>query len=138
MRVEERVKIEGLRALKNERFPHYSLYPESKWNYALDLLDKNVKIIKNVATENPWKKGCGDRIEVSAFDCPSWKIINSKNGKKRLNPRGKVVSIGHECKFMPKVPFKIDREKLGEKCKISLVPYGTTRLRIAIFPFVEN
>ena len=137
--VKERVEIEGLRMLNNPDYPHYSLYPESKWNYALDLNDIKTEFISTDVGVEPWKNGrTGNEIQITAYEFPSWKIITSKNGKKRLNPRGKVVAIGHECKFMPKVPAKVNRENLLQKETVKLVPYGTTRLRIAIFPFVKN
>lgn len=137
--VESKVVIEGLRFMGNEKYPHYSLYPLSKWNYAIDLNDIKTEFISTDIGVEPWKNGrTGNEIEITAYEFPSWKIITSKNGKKRLNPRGKVVAIGHECKFMPKVPAKVNRENLLQKETIKLVPYGTTRLRIAIFPFVKN
>lgn len=136
--VDEKVEINGLRTLNNPKYPHYSIYPNSKWNYALKLNDLNLKSITSESDFEPWKNGCsGKVIELNAYSFDKWKIVNSKKGKKRLNPRGKVVDIGHECKFTSKVPAKVRMEDLGDKQVIRLVPYGTTRLRIAIFPFVK-
>ena len=134
--VEENVKIEGLRELNNPKYPHYSLYPASEWNYALKASDLKVETVFDKASDTPWaKNGAGLALTVNAYVLPSWKIVVSKKGKKRLNPRGKVVTIDHECRFTPKVPEKVTQ--LGEKKRIKLVPYGTTRLRIAIFPLVK-
>ena len=136
--VKEKLKIEGLRMLCNPDYPHYSIYPDSEWNYALKLKDANTKYISGSISSEPWKKGGTENvIEISAYRFPSWKLINSKIGKKRLNPRGRVVNIGHPCKFTPKVPSNLTEKDLGEKQTVKLVPYGSTRLRIAIFPVVK-
>ena len=137
--IKEKTVVEGLRALNNEKYPHYSLYPESKWNYAVSANDlKNAKFLSGKASVDPWKNdGNGSEIVLSAYELKSWKLKKSVNGKKRLNPRGKVAKIGHTCYFMPKVPEKIAEKNIGEKIQITLVPYGTTRLRIAIFPIIK-
>lgn len=136
--IKERVETEGLRALNNPKYPRYSLYPESEWNYALDLQNVDAKFEKKTVAAQPWMSGGGGgEIYLTAYTLPSWKIVKSLRGKKRLNPRGKVVPIGHACEFTPKVPRLTDARLLGEKRVVKLVPYGTTRLRIAIFPFTE-
>ena len=138
--IKEKTVIEGLRALNNERYPHYSLYPESKWNYAISANDlKNAKFLSGKASADPWKNnGNGSKIVISAYELKSWKMKKSRNGKKRLNPRGKIVSIGHYCEFTPKVPISVKSKDVGGKRTVDLVPYGTTRLRIAIFPFIKE
>ena len=137
--IKEKRVNEGLRALKNEKYPRYSLYPESKWNYAVSANDfKNAKFLSGKTSGDPWKNGGNNsKIVMSAYELKGWKLKKSVNGKKRLNPRGKVVKIGHTCYFTPKVPEKIAKKNIGEKTQITLVPYGTTRLRIAIFPFIK-
>lgn len=136
--IKERVEIVSYRELNNKDFPHYSLYPDSEWNYALNIKDVEFKYNDGNVSNQPWRAfGVENSIEVTAYKLPSWKIVNSKKGKKRLNPRGKVVNIDHLCKFTPKVKGNITENQLGERTTIKLVPYGNTRLRIAIFPVVK-
>ena len=128
LKVRARKEIEGLRALGNEKYPHYSLYPESKWNYALS--SESLKSVKFISDKN--------EIKLTAYELKGWKLRKSVNGKKRLNPRGKVVPIGHSCYFTPEVPINIKAERLGVREEITLVPYGKAKLRIAIFPFFKK
>lgn len=137
--IKEKVVIEGLRETNNHKFPHYSLYPTSKWNYGLKVADKGEILVRQLKSlEMPWKST--ERtiyLEIPAYEIKNWKIKTIKNGKMRLNARGKVRMIGHSCSFTPKVPSAVTEKEKGERYTITLVPYATTRLRISIFPKFE-
>lgn len=137
--IKEKVVIEGLRELNNPEFPHYSLYPESKWNYGLDMSRKDEIIVHDKKSEKePWRTGCGGtELEIPVREVTNWKLRNIRNGRRRRSPRGYLkYEIGHECKFTPVVRENIDEKYKGKPETVKLVPYGTTRLRIAIFPKV--
>jgi len=137
--IKEKEVIEGLRELENSQFPHYSLYPESKWNYGFDINRKNeIKVETKKCGIEPWRAGSrGTELLIPAREVTNWKLRNVKNGRRRRSPRGYLkYEIGHVCKFTPVVRANIDDKYKGEKTTITLVPYGTTRLRVAIFPKV--
>ena len=48
-----------------------------------------------------------------------------------------MQKIGHKCVFTPRVPERVAPADVGEKCRVTLVPYAGTRLRVAIFPKVK-
>ena len=133
--VKEKMEIKGLRSRGNTDFPHYSLYADSKWNYGLDLEDLNYSFINGKIGAEPWRKSdSGLGIEISAREVIDWKIKKVKGFQRRLLPRAKCVWVKQEATFTPKVKVVKDEKVVGEKEKIVLVPYCTTRLRIAIFP----
>lgn len=138
--VEEEVVIEGLRELGNVHFPHYSLYGKSDWNYGLCVKDANkFSFEEGNVGEEPWRGNeNGLKINVSVRQIKSWKIQNVHSVFTRRKPREKCVREQREATFTPKVRPLKKAEELGEKKVLQLVPYATTRLRIAIFPIIED
>ena len=135
--VKEKVVVNGLRELNNPDFPHYSLYPESKWNYAIN---KNaaLEFINDGVGEKPWiKEQNGLKICLTGREITDWKLKTVNCLWRRFKPRVKLERVYQKATFTPKVK-KVNMEKLGEEEKITLVPYATTRLRIAIFPKIEG
>lgn len=137
--VQEKTVINGLRELNNPDFPHYSLYPESKWNYGLCVGAKESAVAKNIGQgEKPWRRADnGLSITVDAKEVKNWKLIHAKKFRTRFKPRAKCEWEKGDTYFMPKVR-KVDVKQLGKTEKITLVPYCTTRLRIAIFPIAKS
>ncbi len=137
--VQEKTVINGLRELGNPDFPHYSLYPESKWNYALcsDEID-SVRAENLGIGKNPWRR-CdnGLSLTVSVKEVKDWKLVHAKKFRTRFKPRAKCEWEQGNVYLMPKVK-KVNSTKLGKAEFIKLVPYCTTRLRIAIFPIAKN
>jgi hypothetical protein len=135
--IKERVVIEGLRNLGNKLLPHYSVYGESKWNFGLCLKDSYAEYVK--VGENgaqPWRaeQNCG-RIRVAVAEIKNWKLVNVKKFKARFASRGPLEEVIADAQFTP-VVGKVSEKYLGERELIELVPYCSTRLRIAIFPKV--
>lgn len=136
--IKERVVVEGLRDLGNEEFPHYSLYPESKWNYGIAKDSENRFVVNGVFGEEPWRASNNPyTIELKGYDIPKWQLKRLKKYKTRFKPREKCHWEDGEAWILPKVgavtPLQVGREET-----ITLVPYCTTRLRIAIFPKVHG
>ena len=69
-------------------------------------------------------------------ELPKWKLQKVKDAPARKFARGKCGSIGHHAVFTPRVKA-FSKAEAGEASVIRLVPYGTTRLRIAIFPVIR-
>ena len=137
--IKEKVVIEGLRNLGNPLLPHYSLYPESKWNFGLctgEPYAEYVKIGEN--GEQPWRQEQnGSRIRVAVCELKNWKIINARKFKVRYASRGPLTEVEAEAQFTP-VVGKVNEKYVGNKEIVELVPYCSTRLRIAIFPQVSK
>lgn len=133
--LKEKVVINGLRELNNPDYPHYSLYTDEKWNYAFDFKRKDEidSFQSGCVTDTPWKSNSRNLfLKIPAREAKDWKIRTVKNGKRRLSARGNVQKIGYECRFTPRV--RAVNKHFGEETTITLVPYCSTRLRIAIFP----
>lgn len=137
--IQEEVVTEGLRELKNPRFPHYSLYPKSQWNYGLCVDKKDEFVFENGQTgEEPWRgTQNGLTITVKVREVKNWKLQYVKKVLTREKPRERCHWAVREAVFTPKVR-PIRQAQLGEERTVTLVPYGTTRLRIAIFPIVGD
>ena len=137
--IKEKEVVEGLRELNNPDFPHYSVYPESKWNYGFDMRRiQDIEIVDEQCGEEPWRTGCGGtQITIPVREVKNWKLRNEVKGRRRRSPRGYLkYEIGHKCVFTPVVRAEIKEQYKGEPEYMKLVPYCTTRLRIAIFPKV--
>lgn len=137
--VEEKVVIEGLRELGNEDFPHYSLYPESKWNYGL-CVDKAkcFEATQGAVGEEPWRREQNPlSITVKGKEVADWKIRNYKSIQGRLWMRGPCKWEKGEAQLIGQVNEVKSNAKLGAETILTLVPYATTRLRIGIFPIVK-
>lgn len=131
--IKEKVVVEGLRELGNVDFPHYSLYAESKWNYGFSRSSKT-KFVSGTFGENPWKAADNPlQIEIEANELPKWKIKRLKKYKTRFRPRDKCIWEEGDAWILPSVS-KYLSSVIGKKEIITLAPYCTTRLRIAIFP----
>ncbi len=139
--VKEKVVMEETkRGLGDPQFPHYSLYFDSKWNYglALDAKDQARFVSNEEETSEPWKSTSSKPlIYVTGQELKNWEIHKTKQIRQKLHPRKHGKIIQRECLLMPKVPKK-GGIPIGEQQELQLVPYCTTRLRIAIFPIINK
>ena len=135
---EEKI-ILGLRDRNNEDFPHYALYPGSKWNYGMPSVREIDPIFRSTASvqEEPWRAGnSGLSIDVVVHGIPAWKLRKVNAFLTRKTPRGKGTIVHKKALFTPRVRnFSLSQTEKEEIVK--LVPYATTRLRISIFPAIE-
>ena len=139
--VKERVVIEETkRGLGDPMFPHYSLYGESQWNYGV-LMEKQGQARftpSEKIADTPWKSTSSKHnIYIQGCEVADWKLHKTEKIRQKLHPRkhGKIVQ--KECLMMPKVQKK-GVAATGEVKELQLVPYCTTRLRVAIFPIITQ
>lgn len=131
------VMCEEKRGAGDPVFPHYALYPAGKWNYGLDMEETPRFIPSDSVGETPWKHTANKSIiVVKGYELPEWKIEETNLVRRKLHPRKRGKVIKEHCVFTPALPSRITGVKQGQELK--LVPYCTTRLRIAIFPIVKG
>jgi len=138
--IREEEILEGLRELGNPNFPHYSLYPGSKWNYAIRSADAaSYRFHYGTVGCEPWRRrDNGLSIRVTGYELENWKLQRVKRVQSRIRPRVPCRWEDREAVFTPKVrPIRHD-DPIGRSEGIDLVPYCTTRLRIAIFPHITK
>lgn len=135
--IKERVVINGLRELNNPDFPRYSLYAQSKWSYALTP-EASFSFNDGAVGEKPWIREQNQlSILVKAREVKNWKLKKVSGYWTRFKPRVKHTWEKGNAVFTPKVK-ECNKNVLGKEEEIILVPYATTRLRIAIFPIAEK
>jgi len=104
------------------KFPGVEYRPTAAWNYAL--LVKNagdVQVIKNADKGYPWSTGTAPvMLRVPAERLTNWKLRETKDAKGNAT---------EQTSFFP-----ANRDSTGKKQYIDLVPYGSTLLRVTVFP----
>ena len=103
-------------------FPGLEYQPAAAWNYAL-LVAKaaDVQVVKNIGNQYPWAAGAAPvTLKVPAEKLINWKLKQTENAKGIL-----VYQTSG---------FPANRDSTGKKEYITLVPYGSTLLRVTVFP----
>jgi len=142
--IDEEWQVDKNEVFQTKDFPAWNIYPKSKWNYALDLteseLKERVEVVRRAPPVddinfNPWYiKSAPIELYVPARLVRGWRIKKCK----RLTYEdydGLHKRVGN-FSFTPNLPeIKVLKKNLSPKVeKIRLVPYGCTQLRITIFP----
>lgn len=111
-------KLNGKKSY-NPDFPALDIRPAGAWNYALHLNSRNlknsIKVIKTGKSAYPLDPGQSPVvIRVPAYQLPGWRLAEDRYTPDLPKPG--------ELKANPATQF------------ITLVPYGSTRLRVSVFP----
>jgi uncharacterized protein len=99
-------------------FPAWDIRPASAWNYGLVLkgydLAGQVQVNKRTVSGFPWDVGNSPiELQAPAMRIDDWLLPEKKNPKLPDNPRGS-----------------------GQIELVTLVPYGSTRIRLTVFPLL--
>jgi uncharacterized protein len=156
LKIEEDWKIDHKDTTSTKDFPAYDLNPASPWNYALGLdtadLKKSILVHQLLYSDDPWSLRTAPlELKVLAKRVNGWELLNSDSIKTE-----KWYSIQDdkgtlEWKFDPKFPVKgniiqtpglpsasMIKNSANEKWQeVTLIPYGCTKLRVTIFPFIN-
>jgi uncharacterized protein len=103
-------------------FPGLEYQPAAAWNYLL-LVNKpaDVQVVKSAGNGYPWAVGAAPiTLKVPAEKLTNWKLKQTKNAT------GATV--------YQTSGFPANRDSTGNKEYITLVPYGSTLLRLTVFP----
>ncbi len=104
-------------------FPMWAATAKSPWNYALALdeskpLDAQVQTQSRPAGQDPWAHS-PTSLRVAAYRIPEWDLVH---------PRGA------DSEWFMTPPLPADQARRRPLEEISLVPLGTTHLRLTVFP----
>jgi len=144
LKIDERWETTPHEGKSTPDFPAWNLYPESDWNYALDVTEATINDAAEI-TENssvslePFRaENAPITIKLPARRVNGWEMIHcTETDTERYSDDAlKVFKIDGDFCFTPPLPDpKTLKESLSnEKEMVTLVPYGCTRLRITIFP----
>jgi len=106
------------------KWPAYNIYPASAWNYGL-VIPQDGDISHWQVRQKPWPK---DSMPFTPGAVPLEMVVNA-----RKIPEWKIDQHGL-CGVLPESPVAVQTPEE----KVTLIPMGATRLRIASFPVVEN
>jgi uncharacterized protein len=155
LKVEEDWRIDPADKRSTKDFPAYDLYPKSPWNYALCVdrarLNEQIKVMHRPYTDSPWTIASAPiELRAPARLVRNWAIhpvseVLTEHWDVIRDPAtGKVtrwVKSGFDKQtgnflFTPPVP---DANTVAENLEtettmVTLVPYGSSKLRITYFP----
>ncbi|MBE7090426.1 MAG: hypothetical protein E7363_00735 [Clostridiales bacterium] len=130
------------RAKLSESTLSLELYPISKWNYAIGCTEADVQVIKQDAKDFCFNANTAPvTLILPAVEVTNWanekvtKVQRKvyKDATEQIDDDFTFVTVEGDFEFTPPLPKK-EQMALGKETEITLVPYGTTTLRLTVFP----
>ncbi|MEW6743949.1 MAG: beta-L-arabinofuranosidase domain-containing protein [Planctomycetota bacterium] len=143
LRIEEDWRVDPTEARATKEFPAWNLYPASPWNYALCVDEARIhdgaEVMRRPCSPEPWTIDAAPiELRVPARRIKGWRIERRKSVRSYHLIEGKLgyETVRGDFMLTPQLP---DPESLparlsGRLETVTLVPYGCTRLRLAVFP----
>ena len=123
---------------------NYNLTTDEPWNYCIDERECTAKDIRlerlNMLGQNQWSlAGVPLRLTVPAHRLASWQLLHKTEVTQCYNLYAKEYRKREgDFTLTPPIPEKIDEKDVGKKETVTLVPMGAAKLRVTVFPAINN
>lgn len=113
-----------------ESYPSYRMYPDGDWNYAIA---ENADPVFKEGTDSVWDLDCRlPSITVNAKKVTNWKLRKT-NTYRYKSETGVTRAYGAGRVFTPRLPDP-ESMKYGEEERITLYPFGASKVRMTVLP----
>lgn len=125
----------------NPDFPQWEITPEAPWNYTLAVDQETVEnaalIERTTGSGFPWDANTTPiRINVPALIVPGWQLDRQEGENLRIWTGDDGIATPDVYYFSPHLPSPVVTAERIEN--VTLVPYGSTYLRLTVFPFAGD
>lgn len=117
----------------SDAFPAWNLYPNGRWNVGIRK-DAALVVREHPIGDNPWDPAQPPvTLELAGRSLPGWRLQTRKQIRRHTRD-GVRIEQGPFI-FTPPLPGPGARKRQGKRdLALTLVPYGSTLLRVAVFP----